>query len=115
MSRSELIEAYVRGGIDRRTFLKGMAALGASVTTAALMADSLQAAPTNENSLSASFQGDDDDDDDDDGIGQLPNTGIGDSNTSNGLLGAVAVGGVAAAAASVLLRKKDQAENSGVS
>ena len=45
MSRNELTEAYVRGRISRRSFVRGMVALGASMTAAVALADNLQAAP----------------------------------------------------------------------
>lgn len=45
MSRSELTDAYVRGRISRRSFVRGMVALGASLTTAVAMAETISAAP----------------------------------------------------------------------
>jgi len=45
MSRSELTDAYVRGRISRQSFVRGMVALGASLTTAVAMAETISAAP----------------------------------------------------------------------
>lgn len=45
MSRSELTDAYVRGRISRRSFVRGMVALGASVPVAMALADKVSAAP----------------------------------------------------------------------
>lgn len=59
MSRSELTEAYVRGRISRRSFVRGMVALGASVTTAAAMAESLAAAPSGTPRLTGAASHDD--------------------------------------------------------
>jgi LPXTG-motif cell wall-anchored protein len=56
----------------------------------------------------------DDGADDDDAVGgtaeTLPSTGIGDSGSSSGWLGAVAAGGAVAAAATVLRRNREQPE-----
>jgi hypothetical protein len=45
MSRSELTDAYVSGRISRRSFVRGMVALGASVPVAMALADKVGAAP----------------------------------------------------------------------
>lgn len=45
MSRSELTDAYVSGRISRRSFVRGMVALGASVPVAMALADKVSAAP----------------------------------------------------------------------
>lgn len=44
MSRSELTDAYVSGRISRRSFVRGMVALGASVPVAMALADKVSAA-----------------------------------------------------------------------
>lgn len=44
MSRSELTDAYVSGRISRRSFVRGMVALGASVPVAMALADKVGAA-----------------------------------------------------------------------
>ena len=46
MSRSELTDAYVSGRISRRSFVRGMVALGASVPVAMALADKVSAAPS---------------------------------------------------------------------
>ncbi len=43
MSRSELTDAYVSGRISRRSFVRGMVALGASVPVAMALADKVSA------------------------------------------------------------------------
>jgi hypothetical protein len=45
MSRSELTDAYVSGRISRRSFVRGMVALGASVPVAMALADKVSASP----------------------------------------------------------------------
>jgi len=45
MSRSEFTDAYVSGRISRRSFVRGMVALGASVPVAMALADKVSAAP----------------------------------------------------------------------
>ncbi len=44
MSKRELVNAYVSGAIDRRTFFRGLTALGLSATLAASYAVALQPA-----------------------------------------------------------------------
>ncbi len=63
---------------------------------------------------------DEDDDDDDDngggnGIGTLPTTGSGVSNDPNPWMGALAAGGIVAAAATVLRRNKAETEQRHIS
>ena len=41
MSENQLIEAYVKGSINRRTFIRGLLAAGASLTAALAYADTL--------------------------------------------------------------------------
>ena len=57
MSRNELIDAYRRGRISRRTFIQGMTAVGVSAVAATSMADRLRTA-----SAAPNAQVDDDDD-----------------------------------------------------
>ena len=107
MSRNELIDAYRRGRISRRTFVRGMTALGISGAAAARMADTMRAAPAPRGGRgTAAFQ--------DDvyptvaptvappaptrAPSQLPNTGAGGEDSGSSLWKPVAVAGAAAAA-----------------
>lgn len=51
MSRSELTDAYVSGRISRRSFVRGMMALGASVPVAMALADRVTAGWPNTSKL----------------------------------------------------------------
>ena len=81
MSRTELVDAYQRGQIGRRQFIKGMMAIGASLTAATAFADQLRAAPAQSGGRAVQrFVGDPYDDVYDDelgGVTDLPDTGIG--------------------------------------
>ena len=66
MSKIELIDAYVRGDIDRRSFMKKLAAVGVSATAAAAYAGSLASGASASTGFVARAQ-----DDDDYGIGDL--------------------------------------------
>lgn len=68
MSKIELIDAYVRGDIDRRSFMRKLAALGVSATAAAAYAGSLAsgASASTGNGFVARAQDNGDDDGDDD-------------------------------------------------
>jgi hypothetical protein len=54
MSRSELTDAYVSGRISRRSFVRGMVALGASVPVAMALADKVSAAPSGARAIRSS-------------------------------------------------------------
>ncbi|MCC6674875.1 MAG: hypothetical protein IT339_06745 [Thermomicrobiales bacterium] len=58
MSRSELTDAYVSGRISRRSFVRGMVALGASVPVAMALADKVSAAPGGAARIGRSANGD---------------------------------------------------------
>ncbi len=68
MSHNELVDAYRRGRISRRTFIRGMVALGATVTMANAAADAY-AAPLKPGGPAAFRAQDDVYGDDDDGAG----------------------------------------------
>ena len=108
MTRSELVSAYQRGRIDRRTFIKGMAALGMSMTVATSMADKLRAAPAPKGSYSGRFQDDSYDDiyDEEDPVIELPNTGIGEQDSARNWGPAAIIGGAAAVIATRIRRSK---------
>ena len=111
MSRNELIDAYRRGRISRRTFIQGMTAVGVSAVAATSMADRLRTA-----SAAPNAQVDDDDDDvytptatvaataaatatkAAGGTTQLPSTGSGAGDAGTSFWKPVAVAGAAAAA-----------------
>ena len=116
MTRNELVAAYQTGRIDRRTFIKGMTALGLSMSVASAMADRLRAAPaTTSSRLSVRFAGDDtygeppDDTyeepvDETGGVTTLPSTGAGDGPGRNWAAPLAALGGAAALMASRVRR-----------
>lgn len=52
MSKRELVDAYVSGAINRRTFVRGLIALGLSASVAAAYAVALQAMPSMSNDTS---------------------------------------------------------------
>ena len=123
MSRNELLDAYQRGRISRRTFVKGMAALGFSVTVANVLADRVRAAgaATGRQAFSANHDDCYDDayhdcDDEDGHHGPppggitLPNTGAGTTESSSWMK-PVAIVGAGAAAAAAFLRNKKSAES----
>ena len=104
MSRNELIDAYRRGRISRRTFVKGMTAAGVSVLVAEKIADDVRSAPGRRAGQgTVAFEGD---------VyptvaptaaatqppTQLPSTGAGDGDSGSSLWKPVAVAGAAAAA-----------------
>ena len=113
MSRNELIDAYRRGRISRRTFVQGMTAVGVSAVAATAMADRFR------NAAAAAPNAQTDDDDDDvygtatvpvasptarpttgtgGGTTTLPNTGSGADDAGGSFWKPVAVAGAAAAA-----------------
>lgn len=71
MARNDLIEAYQNGRISRRSFVRGMMALGVSASVAVSLADGVRAAP---GGRSAGFRSDDVYEDD---VYELPDTGAG--------------------------------------
>lgn len=71
MSKIELIDAYVRGDIDRRSFMRKLAALGVSATAAAAYAGSLAQGASAAPSTSFAARAQDDDGDDDYGVGDV--------------------------------------------
>jgi hypothetical protein len=99
MSRNDLIDAYRRGRISRRSFVKGMTALGVSGVAATKMADDLRAAPAGPRGARSVSPGTDD-------VyptpttapAQLPSTGVGGSDSGSSILKPIAVAGAAAAA-----------------
>jgi hypothetical protein len=117
MSRSELTDAYVSGRISRRSFVRGMVALGASVPVALALADQASAASGASAKLSRTA------DVYTDGypkpppkkepepVTQLPATGSGgDEGTS--IAAPIAAGAAAAALVALRMRqpKKDESE-----
>ncbi len=107
----ELVKAMARG-TSRRDVLRGL--LGGVAAGAAVIA-------LPEIALAESHDDDDEDSDDDDdngggnGIGTLPTTGSGVSNDPNPWMGALAAGGIVAAAATVLRRNKAETEQRHIS
>jgi hypothetical protein len=100
MSRNDLIDAYRRGRISRRSFVKGLTALGVSGVAAAKMADDLRAAPAGPRGARSVSPGTDD-------VyptpttapSTLPDTGVGGAGDGgSSLLKPIAVAGAAAAA-----------------
>ena len=109
MTRNELVSAYQRGRIDRRAFIKGMAALGMSLTVATSMADKLRAAPAPKGSFSGRFLDDSYDDiydDEEDPVIVLPSTGIGEQDSGRSWGPAAVIGGAAAVIATRIRRSK---------
>jgi hypothetical protein len=116
MTRNELVAAYQTGRIDRRSFIKGMTALGLSMSVASAMADRLRAAPAPASRFTARFAGDDDTygeppddtyeepvDDETGGVTTLPSTGAGDG-PGRSWAPLAALGGAAALIASRVRR-----------
>ena len=119
MSRNELIDAYRRGRISRRTFVKGMSAAGVSAVAAAKLADDLRAAPAPSGGRAGALYGVVPTPDDvyptvaptaaatsaatsaptaTGGTTTLPNTGAGGGDSGSSLWKPVAVAGAAAVA-----------------
>jgi hypothetical protein len=93
-----LIEAYQNGRISRRTFVRGMMALGVSASVAVSLADGVRAAP---GSKTASRRGRDVYDD----VYELPSTGIGDSGSGDSWVKPMAILGAGAALVAGGLRR----------
>src|SRR5215204_815126 len=70
VARNELIEAYQNGRISRRSFVRGMMALGVSASVAVRLADGVRAAPGSKSG--AGHRSDVYDD-----VYELPDTGAG--------------------------------------
>ena len=118
MTRNELVAAYQTGRIDRRTFVKGMAAFGLSVSVASAMADRLRAAPAPSSRFSARYAGDIYDDTYEEPttpttpakpaetstVSTLPATGAGDDSGRSWAAPLAALGGAAALIASRVRR-----------
>lgn len=123
MSRNELIDAYRRGRISRRMFIKGMTAVGVSAVAARKLADDLRAAPAPRSGRGAvAFQDDVYPTPTPDDVyptvaptaappaptaaatqapqapTALPSTGVGDDDSGSSLWKPIAVAGAAAAA-----------------
>jgi hypothetical protein len=116
MSRGELTDAYVRGRISRRSFVRGMVALGASVTTAVAMADSLSAAPGGTPVFASSDVYDDPPKDPGETAGGvtvavLPSTGTSDGAGTSATSAVVAAGAAAAAVIALRARHGKKAED----
>jgi hypothetical protein len=94
MSQNDLVEAYRRGRISRRTFIRGMVALGATMTMANRAADTY-AAPQRPAGAAASRAQDDVYGDDDDGAGGGTTGGgtTGGSSSGGGTTGGSSSGG----------------------
>ena len=89
MSQNDLVEAYRRGRISRRTFIRGMVALGATMTMANRAADTY-AAPQRPAGAAASRAQGDVYGDDDDGAGGGTTGG---SSSGGGTTGGSSSGG----------------------
>lgn len=114
VTRSELVSAYQSGRINRRTLIKGLTAVGMSLTVATSMADKLRAAPR------AAGEIEDPVDDTYEPVGgeeeeppvtQLPNTGIGGDEKSSLAAPIAVIGGAAALVASRIRRTKSSETN----
>ena len=118
MSHNELVDAYRRGKISRRTFVRGMVALGATVTMAERAATAYAAPQNPARSASLRAQGDVYGGEDDGGTGgrssggsssggsKLPRTGSGPAAAGSWLKPATLVAGAAALAVAGLRRLK---------
>jgi hypothetical protein len=74
VARNDLIEAYQNGRISRRSFVRGMMALGVSASVAVSLADGVRAAP---GGRTTGRRGGAQDDTYDDDVYELPDTGAG--------------------------------------
>ena len=74
MARNDLIEAYQNGRISRRSFVRGMMALGVSASVAVSLADGVRAAP---GGRATGRRGGAQDDGYVDDVYELPDTGSG--------------------------------------
>jgi hypothetical protein len=105
-----LIDAYRHGRIDRRAFIRGMVAVGMSVSLATALADQVRAAPAPAGRISR-VHGQDDIYEPDDDIYEpeapvaLPSTGATDATSPSGWAKPLAVIGAGAALAAGAMRR----------
>jgi hypothetical protein len=105
MSQPELVDAYRSGRIGRRQFVRGMIALGMSVSVATAMADRVRA----QSATPAASPTPDDVYGEPEPVTQLPNTGSTNDGVATGTVAkTLAIAGAAAAAAAGLIRRKTQ-------
>lgn len=107
MARNDLIEAYQNGRISRRSFVRGMMALGVSASVAVSLADGVRAAPGGRASGFRSANADDVYEDD---VYELPDTGTGTAATDSWLKPMAILGAGAALVAGGLRRLKGSTE-----
>jgi hypothetical protein len=110
MTRNELVAAYQTGRIDRRAFIKGMTALGLSLTFATSMADQVRASSGNKHAQLVRNAGDIYEEPDDiykpppaetESVTTLPATGLGGTTSGSTNWAPLALlGGAAALVAS---------------
>lgn len=132
MSRNELTDAFERGSISRRSFVRGMVALGASVGAAVALADNISAAPGAKRSALVSDTYDTggaggetggagypESGNSDMGSGTtsggemvtaLPSTGVAETSSSVGKNTVIAAGAAAAAAVALRMRQPKQSK-----
>jgi hypothetical protein len=117
VSRNELVEAYQQGRISRRTFVRGMMALGLSVTAATTMASRIKAAPAGVSRTGGRYVGNVGDNYDNygetggetgGGTTTLPATGAGTTAAQGSLLKTGMIAGAAALVAGGLKRLKGE-------
>lgn len=109
MSRTDLTDAYVRGRISRRSFVRGMVALGVSMSAAVAMADTISAAPASKGGFitrNGDVYGGGET------VVKLPNTGVADESATSGTAAVVAAGAAAAALVAMRLRKPQVSSDS---
>jgi hypothetical protein len=99
VARNDLIEAYQNGRISRRSFVRGMMALGVSASVAVSLADGVRAAG---NKGAASRRGSDVYDD----VYELPTTGAGPTSGDSWVKPLAILGAGAALVAGGLRRMK---------
>jgi hypothetical protein len=99
VARNDLIEAYQNGRISRRSFVRGMMALGVSASVAVSLADGVRAAPGGK---SGARRGSDVYDD----VYELPTTGAGPTSGDSWVKPLAILGAGAALVAGGLRRMK---------
>jgi hypothetical protein len=104
MSYNDLMDAYKRGRISRRSFIRGMVAVGVSAVVAERLASQVEAAPAGRSAGWSRYIGEDVYDDVY-GEPELPATGAGSSSEGGLSVKFLAIGGAAAAAGAALLRR----------
>jgi hypothetical protein len=100
VARNDLIEAYQNGRISRRSFVRGMMALGVSASVAVSLADGVRAAPGGGRSALRS------DDAYEDDVYELPDTGAGMGSSDSWVKPLAILGAGAALVAGGLRRLK---------